>query len=105
MGRLEFGLGALQRGLADVVLLEELLLAFEVLARHVQRGAGGLHLGVAGGCVLVGRAGVDTHQHLAGGDAVAHLGVQLDDGARNLGGEHGRAQGFNDAIEGRCGGA
>jgi len=34
--RFELGLGTLQRGLADVAFLEELLLALEVPARHLQ---------------------------------------------------------------------
>ena len=47
LGCLELRLGALEGRLARVILLEELLLAFELLDRDFEGGTRGLHLRVA----------------------------------------------------------
>jgi hypothetical protein len=88
--------------LADIALLEELLLALEVLGGHVQRSASGHHLGVAGGSVLVGSPGVDACQHLAGLDGVADFDVECNHGASHLRGQNGLAHSLDDTVE-SCG--
>jgi hypothetical protein len=85
--------------------LKQLLLARQVLARYLQRGAGGLDLRVAGGGVLIGSAGIDAQQQLPGLDPVADLGIQLHHGAWHLGCDHGLAHGLDHAVKGRGGGA
>jgi hypothetical protein len=46
-GRFPLGLGAVERTLADVLLLEELLLTLQLFAGHVQVGLRGFELGAA----------------------------------------------------------
>ena len=96
---LELGLGPLQRGLADVFLLVELLLAAVLARGHLQRSAGGQHLGVAGGSALVGGARINAQQQLARLHPVARLHGQLDHGAADLGGDHGLAHGLDHAVK------
>ena len=88
-----------------IVLLEELLLPLEVLARHLQRSAGGHHLGVAGGSSLIGGPGIDAHQYLPGLHAITNPGIELHHGAGDLGRDDGLAHGLDHTIEGRCNGA
>ena len=85
--------------LADVALLKELLLAFEVFRCQVQRSASRHHLGIAGGRVLVGSPGVDACQHLAGLDGIADFDVECNHGTGHLRGQNGLAHGFDDTVE------
>ena len=66
-------LGSLQRGLADVLLLQQLLLALKVFARHRQAGARSVYLGGAGLRVLARGAGVNARQLLPRAHRVAHF--------------------------------
>jgi hypothetical protein len=59
-GGLELGFCAFQRRLADVILLEQLLLALVFPGCQIERCTRGLDLGVTGGSVLVGRPGIDA---------------------------------------------
>jgi hypothetical protein len=98
----ELLLGAVERGLADVGLPEQLLLALEVARGRLQRGACGLHLRGAGRGGLLGRARIQAQQDLAGLDGVTGLHVERHHGARHLGGDHRLAQRLHDAVEGRA---
>ena len=93
-------LSALQRGLADVLFLGQLALAFVVPGGNVQRGARGLHLRLTGRTVLGGCAGIDAHQHLALGDCITRLYSQRDDRTLHLRGNDRLTQGLDHAIKG-----
>jgi hypothetical protein len=99
LGRLELRLGPLECRLAGVALLEELLLAVELLGRHFERGARGLDQRVAGGHVLLRRPSVDPCQHLTGFDNIANLHLDGDHCARHLRGHDGLPDGFDDTIK------
>jgi hypothetical protein len=95
-----FGGGAVERGLADEVLDEQLLLALVVLGGDFLLGQRCARLGCAGGGRLIGGAGIDAQQHLAGAHAVAGLDVELDHGPGHLGRDDGLAQRLDHAVEG-----
>ena len=91
---------AVQRSLADVALLEELLLALEFPGRSLLRGTCGLQLRGAGGGGLLGGARVEPQQDLTGLHRIARLRIQRDDRAGDLCGDRGLAHRLNDAVEG-----
>ncbi|MNT43893.1 hypothetical protein D3C72_1803880 [compost metagenome] len=89
------GLCPVQRGLADVLLLEQLLLALVFLGRDVLGGARGVHLGRAGSGVLLRCVCVNARQLLACRNAVARLGGKTDHRALHLGREGGVPHGLD----------
>ena len=99
LGRLPLGLAALERGLADVLLLVQLPLPRQLAGGHLELGLRRLDLGRAGRHALLGRAGVNAQQLLAGLDPVAGLDLQRDDGAGDLGREPGLAHRLDHAVQ------
>lgn len=97
--RLVLRLGAVQRRLADVLLLIELPLALDILGRHVQQGLRLAQLRVARTRRLFGSAGVDARQHLAGLDRLAGLDLQRGDRAGNLRCHRCLPDGLDHAVE------
>jgi len=98
------GLGLVQRRLADVVPGQQLALARQLPRRDVELRARRRDLRAAGTGALLGRAGVDAQQHLAGAHAVAGLHVQRGHHARHLRGDDGLAHRLHPALVGGAGG-
>ena len=103
-GRFPLGLGAVERTLTDVLLLEELLLTIQLFAGHVQVGLRGFELGAAARHLLLGSAGVDAQQLLPSAHAVTGFDIQAHDGACHLGGQGGLAHRFDHGVQAHLGG-
>ena len=97
--RLVGRLGAVQCGLADVVLPEELALAFQILGGQFQRRGCRLRLRIGCGSVLFCGGRINAQQYLTGLDALARFHLHLHHCAGHLCGDNRLPHGLDHAIE------
>ncbi len=93
--RLVSCLGRIQPGLADELLLEQLLLPLQIGFRLIQRGFCLIYLRHTAGHRFAHSALIDFHQHLSLLDEVAGLEMDFDDPAADLRRYGGLLHGFD----------
>ena len=99
LGSFELGLGAIKCALADVLLLKQLLLTFELFADRAQVSLRGFELGGAAHHVLLGCTGIDAQQFLPSTHLITGLDVQDHDGSSHLARQSRLAHRLDDCVK------